>query len=238
MTEHKFSKYLLYAIGEIVLVVIGILIALQINNWNNYNLDRISEKDYLTRISNDLISDTLNFSWTIKSLKNKQESLGSLLELINKEQIITVDSTTVLRYLMSGTNLSIAHPGIANGTFEELKNTGAMKHFRSTLLRSAINDYYFKSEHRNDRIEKRRTGSNYSLNINSIIPGMERIDGELGYRNDLVSYKDILERIKDFDFKKNIISEYNSATFMLRMQEAGLDDSKALLNLVMDELKK
>ena len=34
LTENKFSKYLLYAIGEIILVVIGILIALQINNWN------------------------------------------------------------------------------------------------------------------------------------------------------------------------------------------------------------
>jgi sensor domain CHASE-containing protein len=34
LTENKFSKYLLYAIGEIVLVVIGILIALSINNWN------------------------------------------------------------------------------------------------------------------------------------------------------------------------------------------------------------
>ncbi len=35
LTENKFSKYLLYAIGEVILVVIGILIALQINNWNN-----------------------------------------------------------------------------------------------------------------------------------------------------------------------------------------------------------
>ena len=34
LTENKFSKYLIYALGEIVLVVIGILIALQINNWN------------------------------------------------------------------------------------------------------------------------------------------------------------------------------------------------------------
>ena len=34
LTDNKFSKYLLYAIGEIILVVIGILIALQINNWN------------------------------------------------------------------------------------------------------------------------------------------------------------------------------------------------------------
>ena len=34
LTENKFSKYLLYAIGEIIFVIVGILIALQINNWN------------------------------------------------------------------------------------------------------------------------------------------------------------------------------------------------------------
>ena len=38
-------KYLLYAIGEIALVVIGILIALQINNWNEWRKDRIIEKE-------------------------------------------------------------------------------------------------------------------------------------------------------------------------------------------------
>ncbi|WP_425287337.1 DUF6090 family protein [Lutimonas vermicola] len=40
LTENKFSKYLLYAIGEIILVVIGILIALQINNYNELNKQR------------------------------------------------------------------------------------------------------------------------------------------------------------------------------------------------------
>jgi len=37
LTENKFSKYLIYAIGEIILVVIGIIIALQGNNWNSIN---------------------------------------------------------------------------------------------------------------------------------------------------------------------------------------------------------
>ena len=64
ITDNKFSKYLLYAVGEILLVVIGILVALQINNWNAHNLDRISEADYLKRLSNDLVRDTLNYSWT------------------------------------------------------------------------------------------------------------------------------------------------------------------------------
>ncbi len=43
--ENKVSKYLLYAIGEIILVVIGILIALQVNTWNEYRKDRVSEKE-------------------------------------------------------------------------------------------------------------------------------------------------------------------------------------------------
>ena len=37
LVENNVSKYMLYAIGEIVLVIIGILFALQINNWNNEN---------------------------------------------------------------------------------------------------------------------------------------------------------------------------------------------------------
>lgn len=47
LSENKFSRYMLYAIGEIVLLVIGILIALQINNWNNRRiLDRSEVKTY------------------------------------------------------------------------------------------------------------------------------------------------------------------------------------------------
>ena len=51
LTENKFSKYLLYAIGEIVLVVIGILIALSINNWNENLKNKKLETSYLKRIS-------------------------------------------------------------------------------------------------------------------------------------------------------------------------------------------
>jgi hypothetical protein len=52
--ENRFNKYLLYAIGEIVLVVIGILIALQINNWNEEKKERITEKKILKELLVDL----------------------------------------------------------------------------------------------------------------------------------------------------------------------------------------
>ena len=46
LSENRFSKYLFYAVGEILLVVIGILIALQINNWNN-NKKNEQKRDWI-----------------------------------------------------------------------------------------------------------------------------------------------------------------------------------------------
>ena len=53
LTENKFSKYLLYAIGEIILVVIGILIALSINNWNQNHIDKKNEQILLKQLFKD-----------------------------------------------------------------------------------------------------------------------------------------------------------------------------------------
>ena len=57
LTENRFTHYLGYAAGEIVLVVIGILIALQINNWNDARKDRARELDYLHSIREDVRSN-------------------------------------------------------------------------------------------------------------------------------------------------------------------------------------
>lgn len=54
LVENRFNKYILYAIGEIILVVIGILIALQINNWNEDKKQRITEQKILKELLIDL----------------------------------------------------------------------------------------------------------------------------------------------------------------------------------------
>lgn len=71
LAESRFTRYLLYAVGEIVLVVIGILIALQINNWNEQRKLRGQEVKLLQAFKNSLESDTASFNayiyeyWTI-----------------------------------------------------------------------------------------------------------------------------------------------------------------------------
>ena len=61
MEKNKTGKYLKYAIGEIVLVVLGILIALQINNWNELNKERANEKIILNEIRDNLKFDLKDF---------------------------------------------------------------------------------------------------------------------------------------------------------------------------------
>ena len=59
LTENKFSKYLLYAIGEIILVVIGILIALQINNWNEEAKEKRVANSYIQSLRTDFANDVI-----------------------------------------------------------------------------------------------------------------------------------------------------------------------------------
>ena len=68
MEKNKTGKYFKYAIGEIVLVVIGILIALQINNWNQERISRERAYTYLNQINSDLELDLNFYNYLINSL--------------------------------------------------------------------------------------------------------------------------------------------------------------------------
>ena len=78
----RFRKYLLYAVGEILLVVIGILIALQINNWNEFNKERENEKTILNEIRDNLKFDLADFESNIANLQNKATSCKSILKIL------------------------------------------------------------------------------------------------------------------------------------------------------------
>jgi len=78
LTENKFSKYLIYAIGEIVLVVIGILIALSINNWNESRKQSISEKEFITSVKNDLKQDKIFIQLIVEIIEPRIEAYKAL----------------------------------------------------------------------------------------------------------------------------------------------------------------
>ena len=93
--EDRLSRYFLYAIGEIVLVVIGILIALQVNQWNAERKDRGHERLLLEQIRDDLRLDTLDLRYNLELHQQVLEQEEVLLALLLQE------STTEPDYAMA-----------------------------------------------------------------------------------------------------------------------------------------
>ena len=81
--EGNMKRYLIYAIGEIVLVVLGILIALQINNWNTERLNRHIEKDYLSEIKVNMMADKLAIKRILEFNDAKVMAIDSVLNLFS-----------------------------------------------------------------------------------------------------------------------------------------------------------
>ena len=146
LTENKFSKYLLYAIGEIILVVIGILIALQINNANEAKKNHIRELKYLTNIKEEIKEDSLalemgwfkNYSKKIKALENTREYIMG-----NYRPIDTVKFINDVGY---GAIYSRADFTATSKIYKELISTGNLDLILDDDIRSQIIDYYETQE--------------------------------------------------------------------------------------------
>lgn len=79
LSENKFSKYLIYAIGEIVLVVFGILIALQINNWNQGKLKVEKEIEILKSFESQFEQDLNQFDESLTVYGGAKNSVEIIL---------------------------------------------------------------------------------------------------------------------------------------------------------------
>jgi hypothetical protein len=92
LVENKFSKYLLYAIGEIVLVVFGILIALQINNWNQKNKSEPLANVYLIDFKHDIETDIASLEKRISKNKAVSKTIDSIFfTLATKNKLSDVE---------------------------------------------------------------------------------------------------------------------------------------------------
>jgi len=152
------SKYLLYTIGEIALVVIGILIALQINAWNNDSINRIQEKNYLLRIVKNLEDDLIELNLSIESNDIRLVRSVWVLEALgrNVEFFKTMESYRLARLnhpdLDSLLNRSFGRNLINirmynlfyenENTFQEILANGKMDIVRNEDLKIAIQSHY------------------------------------------------------------------------------------------------
>ncbi|WP_339614296.1 DUF6090 family protein [uncultured Winogradskyella sp.] len=100
LLENKTGKYFKYAIGEIILVVIGILIALQINNWNEQRKQNRNLRDVYSNLMLDIKSDSVSYSINLKELKDVDFLQEQLYKIgVKNDSTIVIENPSIIRFL-------------------------------------------------------------------------------------------------------------------------------------------
>lgn len=138
LRESKLTSYLAYATGEIILVVIGILIALQINTWNEQREQNQEEQRILTNLRTDLRNDISQLEINIESSLDRQANIDTLLDFLAEP-----DRHQPQRFLDLFFPLFYeSHFEVNSGTFDESLASGTIKYIRDESLRQQIFRYY------------------------------------------------------------------------------------------------
>jgi len=136
LSENKFSKYLLYAIGEIVLVVVGILIALQANEWKEEKQAQGYELKILKENLVQIKDDQKRFNTYIKDIAEAEKSLRYVINYMNSENTHT-DS---LEFHIKG--LSIKNFMVYNKSAYESLKSGGLERISNDSIRTALSQLY------------------------------------------------------------------------------------------------
>jgi hypothetical protein len=131
----KTTRYLKYAIGEIILVVIGILIALNINNWNENQKSKKDERYVLTEVLKNLEEDAVLVDEIIIQRQKAKTATNALQATLNKE---TKGSDSLQFYLVNLLTFERYFP--INNAYEILKSKGLQ--LSNNELTTKISRYY------------------------------------------------------------------------------------------------
>ena len=142
ITESKTSKYLLYAIGEILLVVLGILIALQLNSWSESRKSNTLELKYLERLKNDLVLDTIYYDQSIRGFNRAIEANTNAIKMAYGNQSNIME----FQELLGSYDYNMQNLTIHDDTYREMTSAGNFNIIRNDLLKESITKLYGKSD--------------------------------------------------------------------------------------------
>ena len=233
LMENKTSKYFKYAIGEIVLVVIGILIALSINNWNIKNVQQKEVRTYLISIKSNLIQDTLSLSLRTLDIKQNIQTFDSISSLIIANESKLLGDSNLVSALLA------THRFITEkNSFVDLTSNGKFNLIKNKKITKKILSYY-------NYIEERVGGLNNSLDIytrETLAPYFMKnyqLKFPIPFNLKLSEDSNIVSKNKDVLFEINAIKYRYFMLSQLSDVYAEADtNAKKIIELIDDELIK
>ena len=238
MEQNKTSSYLKYAIGEIVLVVIGILIALQINNWNENRKDRANESVYLKELLKDFEINLQKSNEVTSRIEEVIPSLSGLLEQSAQENpTISLDSiNNAFKFLNSMPAYSST-----DRAYNNLIGSGDFKLITNSDIKNAIADYYKYLD-----ILKLVQNTHEMQLVNAFQPYiMENLDYQAVSMIRVENYTlpkpveedKILSVLHDRKFRNIITLKFDILTDLLDLNQILEDINKTLVNLLKENMK-
>lgn len=230
--ENRVAKYLRYAVGEILLVVIGILIALQINNWNSNRIDRLKEREYLENFLEEMKKDSvfLNVYWE----KDYPEKVAGL-ELARKYVKYGVevnDTAAFFSAIGKGGKLSRTAIFEESSTYQDMISTGNLKLISNKDLQLQIIQYYTSISTTITHMDNLR--GEYATFINSLVP----YNSQEYYQPDKSDYERALQKMKSDEFLSLSNQELTFAYSLNRRMDRVNARLIPLLDLITAELNK
>jgi len=143
LSEGKTGKYFKYAIGEIVLVVIGILIALSINNWNEKREKNSLKESYIENLIVDLNKDIENLE-QLNNINTAAEKEGFYLTEFLDNTLIEIDTLRLTNSIIFCAY--IPNTTIISSTYNDIINSNNINLFNDIELKRLLDDYYIRNE--------------------------------------------------------------------------------------------
>ncbi len=162
------GRYFKYAIGEIALVMIGILLALQVSNWNELNKDQRLEKRYLSELILDLQTDSLSISNFVTQSDLQKDYKEKLIDIFNNENNYSEDSLNI--YFNYQWQMSYSFNPITT-TLDEMKSTGNIGLIKNSDLRRSVLETYNNYEvhiNQHERIYNRQQEELWKLLFSTV----------------------------------------------------------------------
>ncbi len=135
--ENKTSKYFKYAIGEIVLVVIGILIALSINNWSNNKQLRHTEQAYLLSLQSEFKTNLNKVNTTISDNKKLMNDIEQMLTLFDSNVRDTISDKEISGLIYSVFGNSVTY-NPSKGVLTDIISSGNLNLIQNEQLRQQL----------------------------------------------------------------------------------------------------